>query len=170
MIPANNSIAPGTVVTLQVISQCQKYLSIHTYFATYHFWYSNSILSYLKKIHSDITWSSLCSDAFPYYIAPGVSSIANCRTCGFKFTKDELRIRTTLLRKMQSSIRPCQINFCLSCVKKRLITKKIETYYKDWVLFCVQILINIFQANCSLYWTCKSATINIIPDTWYWRC
>ncbi len=72
----------------------------------------------VKLVRPDLNWSLMCRDEYPYYVGEGKSSLSRCRSCGYQFPKSELRIRTTLLRKMPTSIRPCQINLCMqmSCI------------------------------------------------------
>ncbi len=84
----------------------------------------------LKAIRSDLTWTSVMQDAFPYFIARGLSARSICRSCFHRFDKkDELRVKTTLLRKMAyGSIIPCEINICM---KYHCITT--PKYYRSWV-------------------------------------
>jgi len=87
----------------------------------------------LVRSRPDLTWSVMCQESYPYYVDKGLSSKATCRACGYQFTKVELRIRTTLLRKMPSSIRPFPINMCmnLQCVvngAKRYHHRQVEPF------------------------------------------
>jgi len=95
-------------------------------------------LARVTKVRSDLTWSSLCREYFPYYIGQGKSSKALCRCCGYQFTKSEYRIRTTLLRKMASgSIRPCPINICMNrqCTQMQSVGKLDRNNpYQNWQL------------------------------------
>ncbi len=64
--------------------------------------------------------------AYPYYVGRGVSSQARCRGCGYQFKKQDLRIRSTLLRSKESP--PGRINICLKleCIRKTL------NRYRNW--------------------------------------
>ncbi len=96
---------------------------------------TGSILAQAKKICSDLPWSAVCQHAFPYYIAQGKSGRSLCRACGYHFQKEELRIRTTLLRKVsQNVIMPCEINLCakLRCIKLQPSSNFVNQY-KSWV-------------------------------------
>ncbi len=82
------------------------------------------------EVRKDLTWAHLCQSAHPYYIAHGLSSKAGCRSCGYPFSKSELRIKTTILRKLPGSIRPCPTNVCtnLQCIKA--LTRRGRTAYQ----------------------------------------
>ncbi len=94
-----------------------------------------SMLAVLKGLQPHLTWSSLCKDAHPYYVGTGASSRALCRSCSYQFSKSELRTRTTLLRKLSSSIRPCEVNMCMNiqCIKLQSYRKTGPNKYLPWV-------------------------------------
>jgi len=87
----------------------------------------------MVKVRADLSWPIMVQENYPYYVDKGLSSKATCRACGYQFTKVELRIRTTLLRKMPSSIRPFPINMCmnLQCITngaKRYHHRQVEPF------------------------------------------
>jgi len=116
--PTNEEVKPGeTVVTIEVTSPQVQ----------------GSTKANLVRTRPDLSWPVLCQETYPYYVDKGLSSKATCRACGYQFTKIELRIRTTLLRKMPSSIRPFPINMCmnLQCVvngAKRYHHRQVEPF------------------------------------------
>jgi len=87
--------------------------------ASIHKNFDGSMMAFMKEIRNDITWSDLYTKMYPYFIGFGKSSIARCRTCDYQFRKDELRVKTTILRKMHGSFMPSPINQCVKeeCLK-----------------------------------------------------
>ncbi len=131
--PKKEEIFPNlTVVRLQVVNTPQ-YPAIREH--VYTLSADTCTVAMLRGICSDLTWISICREAYPYSIGAGKSSKATCRSCGHQFEREELRIKTTLLCKMASeSICPCQINMCskLQCIKF-LPSKWFTNTYQPWV-------------------------------------
>ncbi len=73
-----------------------------------------------QRPRSDLTWEMLLRDAFPYYIGYGKSSTATCRTCYYRFSKNELRVRFEVNRKLSGCVTPaCEVSVCMkmSCIQ-----------------------------------------------------
>ncbi len=80
----------------------------------------NFVPAFIKKAHSERTWKDLLLEKYPYHVGHGMSSVATCRSCAKKFSKDELRIRFEINRKVGRSIMPpCMVNVCMkfACVQ-----------------------------------------------------
>lgn len=102
---------PGIIASLQPVGVC---------------------LASVTEIREDLSISVLMKDQFPYFVNVGVSAKSYCRGCGYKFKKEELRLRTALLRKYHTSIRACNINICLksSCIN-RVVNRKYEAWVRN---------------------------------------
>ncbi len=115
----NTPLQPGSVLTLDVLPN--SYPRLH----------KSDLrcrnMSFVKRIRPDLNWTMICKQTYPYYIGMGKSSIAKCRACGYQYERDELRVRTQLVRKLGKCYFACEVNMCmrLKCIK--------ETFYKSWV-------------------------------------
>jgi len=120
LTPSPKEITPGkTIVSIQPTLKDRS---------------SSSTFGILQQIQQDLNWSILCHDSFPYFVGIGKSSTATCRSCGHQFNKEDLRVRTILLRKMASgSIVPSPINMCMKLPCISLDTSsKFSNHYKPW--------------------------------------
>ncbi len=89
--------------------KCSEYAFPHHLLSLqYHVPLSRRLFRSGIAFEGDSYWfeASLCKLHYLYYVGRGISSVARCRSCGHQFAKHELRVRTTLLRKLHRSIRP----------------------------------------------------------------
>ncbi len=76
-------------------------------------------IAIVKRIRTDLTWDMVLQEAFSYYVGTGKSSVASCRSCGYQFSKAELRVRFDVNRLQQGCVMPaCEVNVCMnsSCI------------------------------------------------------
>ncbi len=99
-------------------------------------------LVFRMKLLPDVTWDMLRKEVLPYYVGRGKSSSATCRSCNYQFTKEELRIRFEVSRKLSSGcVMPaCEANVCmkLSCIQQpyRVFRVKPLVYRWNALMFC----------------------------------
>ncbi len=93
---------------------------------------STNGLATVKKIRSDI--SSLVKRSVPYFVATGASSRSSCRACGYTFKKEELRVKTLLIRSLNNV--PCMINMCMNMRCIRGGSARYASWVRSSEIFC----------------------------------
>ncbi len=111
-------------------------------------------LAVVKRVRSDITWEMLLRDKFPYYVGSGKSSMAKCRGCGYKFTKEELRIQFEINRKLGQCVMPsCEVNVCMkwSCIQNAYRRRFRFKPLVRWTLLLTSFSASTFQWRSICY-------------------
>ncbi len=67
----------------------------------------------VKKVNSDMNVTTFLRQEISYVVDRVVRSRSACNACGYRFSKSDLRIKTTFLRHMHPNIIPCQISLCI---------------------------------------------------------
>ncbi len=115
--PTASIIPQSTVVTIHTIVPLYPLFVL----LNLHRCSQDSVVASLLKVHDDgKTWSVVLKEEFPYFVERGKSSTAKCRSCGNDLQKDDLRIKTPLLRMIDNSITACHISVCVKepCISK----------------------------------------------------